>query len=303
MAKEKDDQGRAKIMWSEIFYSFQGEGAYTGVPTAWLRLWKCNLQCNGFGQKEPTNAETWELPYSKIDITQIKTLSELPVFDHGCDSSYSWSKKFKHLINTNTVEEVVDRIYDTLPDKIFQHRKDIHLAFTGGEPMLWQESMIDVVTEMIDRGNYPSRITVETNGTKHLSQELSDFISMIEVEHGIEWFWSISPKLYNVSGEKNGINLEVISEYLYNCSYGQVKFVLNNSENAWKEVDAIVSQFDLYSIDERFPIYIMPAGSTKESQDGSINSDIPEIAKKALERGWSISSRVHCTVFGNGIGT
>jgi len=47
-----------KHAFSEIFYSIQGEGEYTGVPTAWLRFFLCNLQCNGFGQKDPTDEST-----------------------------------------------------------------------------------------------------------------------------------------------------------------------------------------------------------------------------------------------------
>jgi organic radical activating enzyme len=39
-----------KYYFSEIFHSIQGEGHYTGVPTAWIRFFLCNLQCNGFGQ-------------------------------------------------------------------------------------------------------------------------------------------------------------------------------------------------------------------------------------------------------------
>ena len=39
-----------KYYYSEIFHSIQGEGEYTGVPTAWIRFFLCNLQCNGFGQ-------------------------------------------------------------------------------------------------------------------------------------------------------------------------------------------------------------------------------------------------------------
>jgi len=36
--------------YSEIFDSIQGEGEYTGYPTAWLRFYLCNLQCNGFSK-------------------------------------------------------------------------------------------------------------------------------------------------------------------------------------------------------------------------------------------------------------
>ena len=48
-------------LYSEIFHSIQGEGYYTGYPTLWLRLWACNLQCHGFGQKDPTDESTYIL--------------------------------------------------------------------------------------------------------------------------------------------------------------------------------------------------------------------------------------------------
>ena len=49
--------------YSEIFDSIQGEGEYTGYPTAWLRFYLCNLQCNGFSQDDPTDPSTYKLPY------------------------------------------------------------------------------------------------------------------------------------------------------------------------------------------------------------------------------------------------
>ena len=57
-----------KFYYSEIFYSIQGEGHYTGVPTAWIRFFLCNLQCNGFGQLDPTNPDTYDLPFQDFDV-------------------------------------------------------------------------------------------------------------------------------------------------------------------------------------------------------------------------------------------
>ena len=51
------------VLYSEIFKSIQGEGHYTGVPTTWLRFFGCNLECNGFGQDDPTDPSTYKLPY------------------------------------------------------------------------------------------------------------------------------------------------------------------------------------------------------------------------------------------------
>lgn len=56
-----------EYFYSEIFHSVQGEGKYTGLPTAWLRFFLCKLQCNGFGQKDPTDESTYKLPYQDIN--------------------------------------------------------------------------------------------------------------------------------------------------------------------------------------------------------------------------------------------
>lgn len=297
------DSKQKKIKYTELFYSFQGEALHTGRPTVWLRFFGCNLECRGFQQPNPLDESTY-IPsiYSTIDIKSVKSLMELPVTNVGCDSGYSVSSKFKHLASTNTVEEVCDKLVDLLPNKLFYNNRSIHLAFTGGEPMLWQSSIIDVVNELIDRGNYPVNITVETNGTKPLSTELQEAINYWFSDFGIEWNWSISPKLHSVSGEENAINYEVISEYL-NSAKGYLKFVLNNTDAAWKEVDTVVSTLELAWLDNIADVYIMPVGADIESQTGTINKDLGLIANKALIRGWSVSGRVHANIFGNAMAT
>jgi 7-carboxy-7-deazaguanine synthase len=76
-----------KYTYSEIFHSIQGEGHYTGVPTAWIRFFLCNLQCDGFGQKFPTKPDTYELPYADFDAHSVDRVEDLPVWEKGCDSS------------------------------------------------------------------------------------------------------------------------------------------------------------------------------------------------------------------------
>ena len=69
------------LKYSETFFSAQGEGAYTGIPSLWMRFFLCNLQCDGFGQTDPTDPSTYELPYETLDITNITSVFDLPVFD------------------------------------------------------------------------------------------------------------------------------------------------------------------------------------------------------------------------------
>ena len=72
------------MLYSEIFKSIQGEGHYTGVPTTWLRFFGCNLECNGFGQDDPTDPSTYKLPYQDFDIIEVKNVEDLPVWRRSC---------------------------------------------------------------------------------------------------------------------------------------------------------------------------------------------------------------------------
>ena len=66
--------------YSEMFRSLQGEGTYTGANSVWLRWYLCNLNCDGFGQNDPTDRESYILPYKDLDLIDIKRVEDLPVF-------------------------------------------------------------------------------------------------------------------------------------------------------------------------------------------------------------------------------
>ena len=72
----QDTMNDQKYYYSEIFYSIQGEGHYTGVPSAWIRFFMCNLQCNGFGQQHPTNPQTYELPFLEFDVSTVQKVED-----------------------------------------------------------------------------------------------------------------------------------------------------------------------------------------------------------------------------------
>ena len=295
------------ITYSEIFHSFQGEGYYTGTSTAWIRLFKCNLQCDGFGQKDPTNKSTYMLPRKTFEITpDIKSMVDLPVFEYGCDSSYSWFAKFNKLSKQDHAEVVCSKISRTLedisnPEGLFKHpvsNQHTHMAFTGGEPMVSQQSILDILMEFDKIGNSPQYVTIETNGTQLFrpNVKLDQYIA----NHQHNWFWSVSPKLFNTSGEinKKAIKPLVVQQYKNISDHGQLKFVVNNNENCWEELQRIVHLFQSYDID--WPIYVMPVGATKEQQQ---NAEIQDIINKAIKNGYHVSPRSHCYVYGNKIGT
>ena len=292
------------LKYSETFYSAQGEGQYVGIPSLWMRFFLCNLQCNGFGQEDPTDPSTYDLPYEKLDITDITNVFDLPVFEKGCDSSYTWSKKYKHLITDKTVEEAVDELTALLPHGKFVHpdtQQSAHMVFTGGEPMLkpTQPGMREVIEEFKRRGNQPMNVTVETNGTKPITDEFAEWVQREYTNWtGREWYWSLSPKLWSTAGEqhKRAIKPEVIGRYAEVSPVGQLKYVVNGTDESWREVEENTKLFREAGCN--YPVWIMGVGGTFE---GLVQTEA-SIADEAIQRGYNYTSRVHVHIYGNAIG-
>lgn len=295
-----------KIRVSEIFRSFQGEGLYTGIMSVWVRLQGCNLCCDGFGQKNPTDPKTYKLPYQTIDISKITKMEDLPVFEYGCDSSYSWSAKFKHLAKDYDEVSLSNEIVKLLPNNSWCHPNTgnfFDLCFTGGEPMMQQKAMIAVMKELglESKEDRPMRVQIETNGTKPLSSEFVQYTKELK-KNGVEVCFNISPKLFNVSGEDPDFawKPDVIRSYVnLNPSGSSLKFVVSNHKNCWKELDDNVKQ--LRDMGVEVETYIMPVGATKEQQENS--KQVSAIAEEAIRRGYHVSGRLHCNVFGNILGS
>lgn len=290
-----------KYRYSEIFgKTIQGEGHYCGVPTIWVRFWGCNFNCSGFLQDNPEDPSTYDLAFEKIDPTQYKSMEELPVFDKGCDSSYSWAQKFAHLAHQGTAAEICDKLVSWLPGGTFLHpvsKQEHHLAFTGGEPMMSQTAIVDIMEEFERRGNVPKFVTIETNGTQMPRQPFKSMVQKFQDLYGVEFFFSVSPKLY-LSGEMwaHAIKPEVLQAYRELSPAGQLKYVCNGTDRAWDEVKKAT---DLYrEVGVEWPVWIMPVGATKEAQE----NHQAIITEQAVERGYSVAARVHSWIFANVIG-
>ena len=294
-----------KYYYSEIFHSIQGEGHYTGVPTAWLRFFLCNLQCNGFGQIDPTNPDTYELPFEDFDVDSVDRVEDLPVWDKGCDSSYTWAKKFKSLMGQETPSTLANKLVDIMkndsnPEGLFLHpvtKQRQHLCFTGGEPLMitGQRAVIGIYEELKKQNNLPGSMTFETNGTQKLRPEFIDWVNSIDTEV----FFSVSPNLWTVAGEKpeKAIKPEVVAEYYNLSKAGQLKFVVGNADKEWNEMESVIEQFKKAGVE--YPIWVMPTGAREEEQTATAGG----VAERAFKRGYNVAARVHVYLFGNAIGT
>ena len=306
-----------KYYYSEVFNSIQGEGLYTGQWTLWLRFFLCNLQCDGFGQIDPTDPDSWELPYQDFDVSTVDKVEDLPVWSKGCDSSYTWSKKYKHLMGQKTPRELVDLIKETAktetnPNGMFKHPESgqtAHMCFTGGEPLMptGQQAFIEMWEEFKFDENVPSSVTFETNGTQKLRPNFLVYMNNRGL-FSCPLFFSCSPKLWTVAGEKpeKAIKPDIVAEYAelssvinsrWKTPEGQLKFVMGAKKEQWDELEDVVANFRAAGV--KWPVYIMPVGATVEEQEVGAG----EVAKIAFEKGYNVSGRLHCYMFGNAIGT
>ena len=294
-----------KYYYSEIFHSIQGEGHYTGVPTAWIRFFLCNLQCNGFGQKDPTDPSTYELPFENFDVSSVKRVEDLPVWDKGCDSSYTWAKKFKGLMGQETPTVLANKLVDIIktdsnPEGKFLHplsKQHQHLCFTGGEPLMitGQAAVVGIYKALKKQNNLPGSMTFETNGTQILKEPFKEWVQNIDTEV----FFSVSPKLFTVSGEKTekAIKPENVAEYYKLSKAGQLKFVVGSTDKEWEEMESTIQKFRDAGVE--WPVWVMPTGAREEEQTETAG----KVAEKAFKKGYNVAARVHVYLFGNAIGT
>ena len=302
-----------KLRYSEMFYSLQGEGRYVGVPSLFLRLFGCNFECAGFGQDR--DKSKW-IPHDMMPHNQehpdVKVLEDLPVPHVGCDSSFSWGKKWGHLASNDDIDTLVKKMdvkwtgdkehksspiaYKLSPCTL--QNDSVHLVITGGEPLL--KGFQPALRELINHPDVFTRfVTFETNGTQIFTPDNSpEYIRKFGVNKNSGITWSVSPKLSN-SGEKwsEAIRPEALASYnAWPYSYLYLKFVVRGEEDM-KEVHEAVREYDhaRVNIDA---IYLMP--ETGLSIDFKIEE---QVAKLALKYGYKYSPRLQINLFGNEWGT
>jgi 7-carboxy-7-deazaguanine synthase len=215
-----------KLLISSDFYSVQGEGISSGVPSYFVRLGICNLTC-GMSRKFANQ------------LAKDKSLEDGEIFKGDlhkegkatwtCDSTSQWlwrgeDKEFQYLIDRWKEQDIYDDIKNGT----------IHIIWTGGEPTIkghqeaiynfrkyWADIEFQALREVGYIGDFTPYDEIETNGTVYIEQFLFDLIDQI----------NCSPKLSN-SGmtEKQRINPDAIKRIMEHSNY-QFKFVISNEED------------------------------------------------------------------------
>jgi len=222
-----------KLLISSDFYSVQGEGISTGVPSYFVRLGVCNLTC-GMSRKF-TNALLKEASLADGEIFKGDLELEGKA-TWTCDSTSQWlwrgeDKDFQYLIDRWKEQGIYEDIKNGT----------IHIIWTGGEPTIkgHQEAIVnfhkywksvDPEVNLLDFENPTFDVMnengifyneIETNGTVVIDQPLFGLIDQI----------NCSPKLSN-SGmtEKQRINPDAIKRIMEHSNY-TFKFVISNEED------------------------------------------------------------------------
>lgn len=283
-----------KIKVSELFYSLQGEGRFVGVPSVFLRTYGCNFTCSGFGCK-PGEKSTGADDVAEV-VHMYDKFTDLPLVETGCDSYASWHPAFKHLSPNMTTEDLVANMLLLTPNSHWMQNNgnDVHLVITGGEPLLgWQRAYEELLSHpnMADLKN----ITFETNGTQELQDGFKHYAYNRHLIKGTEFTFSVSAKL-SASGEKaeDAIRPDIVKSYQdLNVGPVYLKFVVETEEHVNEAVRA-VDQYRAAGFTGL--VYLMPQGGLQ----GSYEQNLRSIADICVERGFNLSPRLHCSIWGNG---
>ena len=294
-----------KIKIAEIFYSLQGEGLYTGVPSVFIRTFGCNFKCAGFGMEEVGTGNV----LASIEADEIAkqrkfhpewTYETLPLAKTGCDSYASWHPKFKDLSPMKTIEEIVHEVEIARQEHEAAGKrnalKSSHIVITGGEPLLgWQRSYPALLDRLAEVGY--RHITFETNGTQEIDDEFYDYLMLNHISgKRLNFTFSVSPKL-PCSGESvnDALKPEIVDSYQ---AVGTVylKFVIANASDM-NDVKVFVDEYKQAGFDGE--IYLMPVGGTAESY----NLSAPKVAELAMKGGYRYSPRLQVDLWKNEWGT
>lgn len=230
------------LLISSDFYSVQGEGISSGIPSYFVRLGNCNLTC-GMSRKfanqlmKDKSLEDGEIFKGDLELEGKATWT--------CDSTSQWlwrgqERDFQYLIDQWKEQGIYEDVKNGT----------IHIIWTGGEPTIkgHQEAIVnfvnywtlkhyankdgsidavEVMSLMLQDGivNKNPFHEIETNGTIIIEDALFKILDQI----------NCSPKLSNSGlAEKQRINPDAIKRIMEHSNY-QFKFVISTEDDV-KEI-------------------------------------------------------------------
>lgn len=232
---------------AEKFFSIQGEGRNVGQPSIFIRLTGCNLLCS-----TEHKGGTWT-----------------------CDTIDVWRKGTKQSFH-----------------QIIHDEKIIHgltvgarVIFTGGEPLLHQDSIYEFVMQLRREG-FHNQISVETNGTVMPSKKMLSIVDQ----------WNCSPKLAN-SGEPENkrINQGALQEIMTTDYDFDFKFVISDASDLAEIQAQYMPIFQDWDEDfDNSCVTLMPATDKRDHEHHRMYQIVAEFC---IQFGYRFSPRLQVDIW------
>lgn len=224
-----------KLLITSDFYSIQGEGISSGVPSYFVRLGICNLSC-GMSKKwfndlvKTNNAlpEYQKMPDGHIFLGDLHAEGKAT---WTCDSTSQWALRGKN----EDFQYLIDRWKE---QGLYEDIKNgtVHIIWTGGEPTIkgHQEAIVNFF-KYWKPAEHSFYNEIETNGTVVIDEPLFTLLDQI----------NCSPKLSNSGQPKNQrIKPDAIKRIMEHLNY-QFKFVISNEEDVQEMFSDFIIPFSI----------------------------------------------------------
>jgi len=186
-----------------------------------------------------------------------------------CDTPYTWDwERFDPAVELRhaSAATVLAQLEPMAPDLI---------VITGGEPLLQQRNLVPLLAGCAERG---WRVEVETNGTLVPHAQVQTLVQQ----------WNVSPKLAN-SGVMQAARVRPDALAALQATGAAIfKFVVAEVADL-DEVAELVTDHGLA------PVWVMPEGTDPET----VLARARALAAPVLDRGWSLSPRLHVLLWGD----
>lgn len=237
---------------AETFYSVQGEGRFSGVPAVFLRSSHCNLRCPGWGPRDAPQ---------------------------GYDTTEVWTKVWRRM----SAQQISDYWRDQGWLGPLSSPGSAHLVLTGGEPLLWQKALLELLEHLAGLAILPF-VEVETNGTLVPTHPLDARVGQ----------YNCSPKLMSAG---NRHEKAVLPEVL--------NWFASNPRTVFKFVVQVPADLDEIQRDYVAPlqlngdrVWLMPEAATR----ARLIEQSEWVVEACKERGFNFTSRLQLLVWDKATG-
>jgi 7-cyano-7-deazaguanosine (preQ0) biosynthesis protein QueE len=192
-----------------------------------------------------------------------------------CDTKYTWD--WDHY---DYQKEVVELSVDDVESRILEYGCP-HLVITGGEPMLQQDTLAQLVRSLKNRG---FTFEVETNGT---IEPVPDLVQDIDQ-------WNVSPKLETSGNPTEQRQVPATLACFVDLPRAYFKFVVARDSDI-QEVNRLAQDFRI----PRDRVLLSPEGRTPDV----LANRSSWLSRVCVDEGLRFSPRLHILLWGDTRGT